>query len=322
MNIEYINLMNLNTTLANSVIDVVNNLPFVNIAPLTLVQLPNTSVNVDVVANATAFSGMQFSVNHPNLQLVSATLLSNGQMNLKVKYVGTPAPLPVNSFLNYSYSDEYTSFSGKLPIQVTAVSLCDDTTTPYPTVTIGGQVWMQKNLNVCKYRNGDDIPQVQDATAWGALTTGAWCYYENNTANGPVYGKLYNWYAVNDPRGLAPTGYHVAGYAEWTTLTTFLVTTFSGGESVAGGHMKATGTSLWLSPNTFATNYSGFTGLPGGYREEDGTFFVIGTYGHWWNSTESSPDTHWHHYLQHDSGYVSITNTSTKSGLSVRCLRD
>ena len=116
------NLMNFYITVANAVIPVVNNLPFVNIAPFTLVQLPSTSANVAVEANATAFSGMQFSVNHPNLQLVSATLQGNGQMNLKVKFVGTPTTLPVSSFLNYSYSDEYTSFSGKIPISVGGVN--------------------------------------------------------------------------------------------------------------------------------------------------------------------------------------------------------
>ncbi len=274
------NLMNLNTTLANSVIAVVNNLPFVNIAPLSRVQLPSTSANIDVVANATAFSGMQFSVNHPHLQLVSTTLLSNGQMSLKVKFVGTPTTLPVDSFLNYSYTDEYNSFSGKLPIQVAAVSLDE--------VVIGTQVWKTRNLDVTTYRNGDPIPQVTDPTQWINLTTGAWCYYENNTANGTVYGKLYNWYAVNDSRGLAPTGYHVPSDAEWTTLTTFL-----GGEGVAGGKMKSTDTSLWQSPNTSATNESGFTGLPGGCRSDDGAFDDVGDGGDWWSSSENGTASAW-----------------------------
>ncbi|MFM2264893.1 MAG: hypothetical protein RLZ77_309 [Bacteroidota bacterium] len=310
------NLMNLNTTLANAVIGVLNNLPFVNIAPLSRVQLPNSSANVGVVANATSFSGMQFTVNHPNLQLVSATLQGNGQMNLKVKFVGTPAPLPVDSFLNYSYTDEYTSFSGKLPIQVAAVSFCDDTTTPYPTVTIGGQIWMQKNLNVCKYRNGDDIPQVQDFTAWATLTTGAWCYYENDTANGPIYGKLYNWFAVNDPRGLAPTGYHVPTDSEWTTLTAFL-----GGQPVAGGKMKSTGTSLWLSPNQDATNSSGFTGLPGGVRYSN-SFGRVGENGLWWSSSDWDTASARLHSLYYNYWWSDSYADFKILGLSVRCIKD
>jgi uncharacterized protein (TIGR02145 family) len=303
------NLMYLNTTLANAVIAVVNNLPFVNIAPLSRVQLPNLSANVGVVANATSFSGMQFTVNHPNLQLVSATLQGNGQMNLKVKFVGTPTTLPVDSFLNYSYTDDYNNFSGKLPIQVEAVATDE--------VVIGTQTWKTRNLDVTTYRNGDPIPQVTDPTAWANLTTGAWCYYENNTANGPIYGKLYNWYAVNDPRGLAPTGYHVPSDAEWTTLTTFL-----GGVNVAGGKMKETGTSLWQSPNTDATNSSSFTGLPGGYRTYFGTFVYVGYEGIWWSSSESVTTDAWYRNLVYNIGSAFRYDNDKEVGFSVRCLRD
>ena len=102
-------------------------------------------------------------------------------------------------------------------------------------VSIGKQVWTTKNLDVTTYRNGDVIPQVQDANAWEKLTTGAWCYYENKTANGKKYGKLYNWNAVNDPRGLAPKGYHIPTDAEWTILTDYL-----GGDTIAGTKMKST----------------------------------------------------------------------------------
>src|ERR1035437_4904310 len=129
-----------------------------------------------------------------------------------------------------------------------------------PSVTICTQSWMLKNLDVSTYRNGDLIPEVTDGSAWSALTAGAWCWYNNDSAtNASTYGKLYNWYAVNDPRGLAPTGWHVPSDAEWTTLSTCL-----GGNAVAGGAMKETGTTHWTSPNTGATNSSGFTGLPGG----------------------------------------------------------
>ena len=197
------------------------------------------------------------------------------------------------------------------------VGPCDDTTTPYPTVAIGGQVWMQKNLNVCKYRNGDDIPQVQNSAAWNDLRTGAWCYYENNTANGPVYGKLYNWYAVNDPRGLAPIGYHVPAYAEWKTLTTYL-----GGQFEAGNKMKAT-TGWTPYTGITNTNSSGFTGLPAGFRSGNGLFELIGSYGSWWCSSEFDTRYAWDGYL-----YYSNANTSGDyggykgNGFSVRCIRD
>ena len=107
-------------------------------------------------------------------------------------------------------------------------------------VTIGTQTWTSKNLDISTYRNGEVIPEVQDSAAWANLTTGAWCYYENSTAKGTIYGKLYNWYAVNDPRGLAPKGYHIPSDAEWTILTDYL-----GGDSIAGKQMKST--SGWFS---------------------------------------------------------------------------
>src|ERR1035437_1728963 len=143
------------------------------------------------------------------------------------------------------------------------------------------QVWMLKNLDVSTYRNGDWIPEVTDPGAWSALTTGAWCWYNNDPTMGVIYGKLYNWYAVNDPRGLAPTGWHVPSDAEWWTLSTCL-----GGAAVAGGAMKETGTTHWTSPNTGATNSSGFTGLPEGLRTDGGPFYDVGSYGGWWSSTE------------------------------------
>lgn len=183
-------------------------------------------------------------------------------------------------------------------------------------VTIGTQKWMRKNLNVSKYRNGDDIPQVQDPTAWGNLTTGAWCYYENNTANGTVYGKLYNWYAANDPRGLAPTGYHIPSDAEWTTLTNFL-----GGESVAGNKMKAT--TLWTPySGIINTNSSSFTGLPGGYRANNGPFAGIGYGGRWWSSSEIATSNAWFRAIDYNNSSTFRLNDPKRSGYSLRCLRD
>ena len=185
---------------------------------------------------------------------------------------------------------------------------------------IGNQIWTTKNLDVATYRNGDAIPQVQDAAAWNILTTGAWCYYENNSANGTTYGKLYNWYAVNDSRGLAPTGYHIPTSAEWSTLTTYL-----GGMQIAGGKMKESGTSHWISPNTDATNSSGFTGLPGGYRNESsGIFGGIGTIGWWWTSGGVGNNKAWDVKLRNDEGEVSGYGNGApiRFGMSVRCIKD
>tara|TARA_R110000868_G_scaffold283664_3_gene544104 strand:+ start:709 stop:1473 length:765 start_codon:yes stop_codon:yes gene_type:complete len=189
------------------------------------------------------------------------------------------------------------------------------TTTTCSYVFIGGQEWKSCNLNVARYANGDEIPQVTDPTAWAALTTGAWCYYNNDPANEAVYGKLYNWYAVNDIRGLAPAGTHIPTDDEWTTLTTFL-----GGEPVAGGKMKSTGTTLWQSPNTAATNESGFTGLPAGFRDPNGTFINIGLNGFWWSSSEYITSDAWSRFVNYNYGFASRNNFNKKLGFSVRCL--
>ncbi len=186
-----------------------------------------------------------------------------------------------------------------------------------PTIQIGNQKWMSKNLDVAFYRNGDAIPQVTDATAWAALTTGAWCYYNNDPIQGGKFGKLYNWYAVNDPRGLAPQGWHIPSDAEWTTLTTTL-----GGASVAGGKMKEAGIVNWTSPNTAADNSSGWAGLPGGYRDGFGPFSSVGGNGLWWSSTESNTANAWFRYLNYFDGFIDRSFTNKLSGFSVRCLRD
>ena len=182
------------------------------------------------------------------------------------------------------------------------------TSTPAPTeVAIGSQTWTTRNLDVATYSDGTIIPQVTDPSEWGNLTTGAWCYYNNDNSNGATYGKLYNWYAVagihdNDPntpnKKLAPTGYHVPSDGEWTTLTDYL-----GGETVAGGKMKETGTTHWPSPNQDATNTSGFTALPGGCRNNSGTFSYYGDYGKlgsstfWWSSLEDGSQLAWNRYV-------------------------
>ena len=186
----------------------------------------------------------------------------------------------------------------------------------YPTFQIGTQVWMAENLRVTHYRNGDVIPNVTDNSAWAALTTGAYCWYNNGQGTNAKFGALYNWYAVDDSRGLCPVGWHEPTDAEWTTLTTYL-----GGLTVAGGKMKSV-SALWNSPNADATNNSGFSGLPGGYRYNNGYFYDIGDVGFWWSSTEYGSEIAWSRQLSHATPNVYPMELSKLSGLSVRCLRD
>ncbi len=185
----------------------------------------------------------------------------------------------------------------------------------YLTIKIGEQWWMAENLKVTRYRNGDAIPNVTDENAWSNLRTGAYCDYDNSADNAATYGHLYNWYAVNDPRGLAPEGWHVPSDAEWQTLVDYL-----GGESVAGGKLKET--ARWSSPNTGATNESGFSALPGGFRSLSGNFYPIGTNATFWSSTESGGHNAWYRYLPYSSSGVFRYSNSRQGGFSVRCVRD
>ncbi|MCX6162319.1 MAG: fibrobacter succinogenes major paralogous domain-containing protein [Ignavibacteriae bacterium] len=191
----------------------------------------------------------------------------------------------------------------------------------YKTVVIGTQEWMAENLNVEHYRNGDVIPQVQDAKEWGKLTTGAWSYYNNDPANGKIYGKLYNWYAVNDPRGLAPEGWRIPSDEEWTQLTDYL-----GGESIAGGKMKAT--TLWLSPNVGATNRSGFSAFPGDCRQDDGKFHyrvrndINNMLGYFWSSSAYDYNYAWLRVLYYNYSVVYRHCFDKGNWFSVRCVRD
>ena len=195
----------------------------------------------------------------------------------------------------------------------------------YPSIIINGQEWMQKNLAVSKYRNGDPIPTGLSDAIWGSSTSGAYAIYNNDAANNTTYGKLYNWYAVNDSRGLCPAGWHVPSDEEWTIMINYLDPTqnpsvFGTQSSVAGGKMKST--TGWNSLNTGATNESGFTGLPGGYRYNNGTYTYIGSDGYWWSSTELGSYDAWNRDLTHYEPGVDRYNDSKRDGFSVRCLRD
>lgn len=190
------------------------------------------------------------------------------------------------------------------------------------TITICNKVWMKKNLDVEKYRNGDIIPYVTDHTEWHNRTTGAWCYYNNDPANNEKYGKLYNWYAVNDSRGLAPEGWHIPTDAEWIELENCL-----GGSEIAGGKLKSTGNNsegngLWDSPNEGASNQSGFTALPSGWRYFEGRFEYFGAYGLWWTATETASTTAWGRNLRSTDAAIGRISYRKDYGFSVRCVKD
>jgi uncharacterized protein (TIGR02145 family) len=183
-------------------------------------------------------------------------------------------------------------------------------------VRIGSQAWAVANLDVSKFRNGDSIPEARTNNEWvaaGESGKPAWCYYNNDPANGPKYGKLYNWYAVNDPRGLAPAGWVISSDADWAKLAYSL-----GGPENAGKKMK--NSRGWMDGN-HGTNETGFTGLPGGYRVENGIFMNIGNTGIWWSSEESRTQSAIDHYLAMSSS-LGRSSSPKQRGQSVRCLRE
>ena len=187
----------------------------------------------------------------------------------------------------------------------------------YQTVQIGDQLWMAENLKVTKYRDGTAIPTGLSNSSWGNTSSGAYAVYDDNEANADTYGYLYNWYAVDDSRNIAPEGWHVPTDAEWTTLTDYL-----GGESVAGGKLKEAGTEHWNSPNTGATNESGFTALPGGQRNYyNGDYDDMGGYGFFWSSTENTSTSAWGRILVYYHSEGVRSSGDKQDGFSVRCLR-
>lgn len=193
----------------------------------------------------------------------------------------------------------------------------------YKTITIGTQTWMAENLRSTKFRDGTVIPNICYGE-WNIHETGVYCSY-NNTTDAvfiATYGRLYNWYTVTNSHNIAPEGWHVPNDAEWTTLITQL-----GGEKAAGGKMKETGTTHWVTPNTGATNESGFTGLPGGLRGSGGPepfFNFIGACGYYWSSTEPGPDFFVGDYchLSCDNASVYRYNDNKAIGLAVRLVKD
>ncbi|MDG1394950.1 MAG: fibrobacter succinogenes major paralogous domain-containing protein [Flavobacteriales bacterium] len=203
---------------------------------------------------------------------------------------------------------------------VTYGSMTDQDGSVYKTVTIGTQIWMAENLRTTKYNDGTSIPNITSNSEWGSTTTGAYCNYNNTNSNDTIatFGRLYNWYAVNTGK-LAPTGWHVPSDAEWGQLTTYL-----GGESVAGGKLKETGTTHWDSPNTSATNETGFTALPGGYLNSSGAFYTIGDYGYWWSVTGLDADATYAYCrnVRYNDSNVQGGYDYKELGFSVRCVRD
>ena len=188
----------------------------------------------------------------------------------------------------------------------------------YGTVQIGNQLWMSENLKTTHYNNGDEIPTGLTDGDWQNNTSGALAVYDDNELNADIYGRLYNWYAVVDNRGVRPENFHIPTDDEYILLTDYL-----GGNDIAGGKMKEAGLEHWDSPNTGATNESGFTGLPGGFRNTTGAYVDMGEGGYFRSSSEYNSYRAWFHglYSTWEEVYRGF-EMNKNSGLSVRCVGD
>jgi uncharacterized protein (TIGR02145 family) len=186
----------------------------------------------------------------------------------------------------------------------------------YKTIKIGNQVWMAENLRTTKYNDGTPIPLVLDKNAWIILSTPAYCWYNNDTIYKNLVGALYNGYAVNTEK-LCPKGWHISTDSEWSVLIDHL-----GGETVAGGKLKESGTKNWSEPNTGATNETNFNSLPGGTRYSNGLYFSMKNAGSWWTLNKSNPLNGWYRSMNYTSKSVTRNYTDLTNGNSIRCVKD
>ena len=189
----------------------------------------------------------------------------------------------------------------------------------YKTITIGTQTWMAENLRTTRYRDGSPISYITDDASWSYRETEAYCDYNNDPKNSAVYGKLYNWWAVSDSRNIAPVGWHVPNDSiEWEVLAPY-----SSGINTSGGELKETGTSHWITPNTGATNETGFTALPGGYRcGLDGSFNLAGNWGYYWSTEKNSTYDYFYRSLGYNYDGIHRVGGYFANGFSVRLVKD
>ena len=268
----------------------------------------------------------------PNLSFLAFTILAfsisvYSQANLEVEgpiqigYQETTTPEVGTLRFNPNTSDlegwngfYWASLTG---LQYEVGMVTDIDSNEYATVRIGNEYWMAENLKVTRYRDGSDIPHLIDDSLWQSANYGAYAFYNHADSLEAIYGKLYNWFAVNDTRGLCPDGWHVPDTSEWNDMYRGL-----GLQNEVGGYLKSRGIDLWDPPNTGATNTSGFTGLPAGIRNTSGGFVLERISAYWWSSTSTAFPFAKIYHIYYFNTNLFIQDFVNTYGLSVRCIQD
>lgn len=245
-----------------------------------------------------------------------------------------------NLIINAMYSQsslELVPHSSSNTVAINDSTVTDIDGNIYHTVIIGNQTWMVENLKTKHYRNGDEIPNIQIDSIWTSANIGAWCHYNNDTLNDFKYGKLYNYFTIEDTRNLAPEGWHVPTCVEWSILENYL--TIVGFKLNSGSNEKDSEINIanliaapidWancsepgtLGNNNTPKNQTGFYGLPGGYRSQNGPFKSISKSGHWWCVNISNNMLVLSHNLSYDTNALEPSLGFKWRGLSVRCVKD
>ena len=271
------------------------------------------------IMNVTTKSDRSFFTWQPGDELRYVGYASNDTAMFSGVILHTPTTSTTHTFTFYA------------PTCAEAPTVADADGNVYPVVRIGEQCWMAANLRTTRYSDGSSIPNVIGNNEWRFLNTGAWCYYDNSPSQNLTHGKLYNWYAAMDPRGICPLGWHVPSDAEWQVLESALGTPaeeltdigMRGEAQNVGGKLKSL--SLWNAPNTGATNESGFSAFATGIRDgfSDGTFFNAGSLGYWWTSTDYGEFNYaWQRRLRSSMAGIGRYGTYKRSGSCIRCVQD
>jgi len=299
--------------------------PGVTIKAATNVEITKATLVAKVVPNETGTSIVfdYKAQTDANWTTVPVSGLFSGKDSIEVTVTLTTLTANTEYVFRCKAANEAgQTISSEVKFQAYAVKDYDGNY--YHTITIGTQVWTKENLKTTHFANGDPIPNVTDATAWTQLTTGAYCWYNNDPEIGKIYGALYNWFITNDPRGLL-VGYHVATDPEWTTMKAYLGNVMNETLDTSGGKLKEAGIAHWKEPNLGATNSSGFTALPGGARQSAaGAFDGLTLDASFWSSTEAPGGlSGWAKVIFYNRQYLSNDGAYYKgNGMSIRLIKN